>query len=186
METESLTLEVIDAIEREQIPYILVGSFSSNMWGVPRSTKDLDLVVELGSQSIHTITRHLDSKFHLQPQMAFESVTGTARHIIDVQGTQFKIEIFRLSGDAHDQERFRRRVQVAWKGRQIWLPSPEDVIVMKLRWLAGLRRNKDFDDSLQVATIQRTTLDWAYLEQWCDQHGTREILEEIRGKAMSA
>jgi hypothetical protein len=186
MDTESLTLEVIDAIEREQIPYLLVGSFSSNLWGVPRSTKDLDLVVELGSQSIHAIARHLDAKFHLQPQIGFESVTGTARHVIDVQGTHFQIEIFRLSGDAHDQARFGRRVQVFWKGCSIWVLSPEDVIVTKLRWLAGLRRNKDFDDSLQVATVRRDTLDWAYLEHWCDQHETREILEEIRAKAMSA
>jgi hypothetical protein len=186
MEAESLTLEVIDVIEREQIPYMLVGSFSSNLFGVPRSTKDLDVVVELGSRSIHDIARHLDARFHLPPQMAFESVTGTARHIIDVQGTQFKIEIFRLSGDAHDQERFRRRLQVPWKGRLVWVPSPEDVIVMKIRWLAGLRRNKDFDDSLQVATIRRDTLDWAYMERWCQVHGTSEILAEIRTKAMSA
>ena len=186
METESLTLEVIDILEREQVPYMLVGSFSSNLFGVPRSTHDLDLVVELGDRSIHVISRHLGPEFYLQPQMAFESVMGTPRHIIDVQSTQFKIEIFRLRGDAHDQERFSRRVHVRWNGRMVWVASPEDVIVMKLRWLAGLRRNKDFDDSLQVATMRRESLDWGYMERWCDRHGTREILEEIRAKAMSA
>jgi hypothetical protein len=72
---------------------------------------------------------------------------------------------------------------VEWNNRLVWLPSPDDVIVVKLRWLAGLRRNKDFDDSLQVATIRRDTLDWSYLERWCDAHGTREILAEIRAKA---
>lgn len=183
METVSLAFEVVDAIEREQIPYMLVGSFSSNIWGVPRSTKDLDLVVELGSQSIHSITRHLDSKFRLQPQMAFESVTGTARHIIDVEGTHFKVEIFRLSGDPHDQERFQRRVQVRWRNRLIWFPSPEDVIVTKLRWLAGLRRNKDFDDALQVAKVLRKELDWPYMERWCEKHETRPLLDELRAKA---
>jgi hypothetical protein len=185
VETESLTLAVVDVLERQQVPYMLVGSFSSNLFGVPRSTKDLDIVVELGAQSIHDVTLHLDARFRLQPQMAFESVTGTARHIIDVQGTQFKIEIFRLSGDAHDQARFGRRIQYPWAGRMVWVPTPEDVIVVKLRWLAGLRRSKDFEDSLQVATIRRDSLDWGYLEHWCNEHGTREILEELRAKAFA-
>ena len=180
MEVEKLMLDVVEVIEREQIPYMLVGSFSSNYYGIPRSTKDVDLVVELGSQSVHAITRHLDSRFHLQPQMAFESVTGTARHIIDVVGSPFKIEIFRLSGDAHDHERFQRRIRVPWRDRHVWLPSAEDVIVTKLRWLSGLRRNKDWDDSLHVASVQRDKLDWAYIERWCEQHGTREIVRELR------
>jgi hypothetical protein len=30
-----------------------------------------------------------------------------------------------------------------------------------------------------VLSVQRT-LDWNYLHHWCDQHGTRDLLEEIR------
>lgn len=27
---------------------------------------------------------------------------------------------------------------------------------------------------------QQSMLDWKYLEHWCDQHGTRALLDEIR------
>jgi len=180
MEIEDLMLVVVDAIREAGVPFLLVGSFSSNYFGVPRSTEDVDLVVELDSHSVRDITRLLDARFKLQPQIAFESVTGTVRHIIDVVGTPFKVELFRLSDDLHDRERFSRRVTVPWQGREVSLPTAEDVIITKLRWLATLRRTKDHGDILNVMAAQRTRLDWQYLERWCDQHDTRALLDEIR------
>jgi hypothetical protein len=29
-------------------------------------------------------------------------------------------------------------------------------------------------------SVQRDKLDWPYIESWCDRHGTRSLLEEIR------
>ena len=40
------TLAVIDALEACSIPYMLVGSYSSNVYGVERSTQDADFVVD--------------------------------------------------------------------------------------------------------------------------------------------
>jgi hypothetical protein len=61
-------------------------------------------------------------------------------------------------------------------GRQIWLPTPEDVIIMKIRWA----RSRDQDDVRAVIGVQGDQLDWAYIQGWCDRHGTRALLEEIR------
>ena len=47
-----------------------------------------------------------------------------------VAGTLFKVEVFRLSEDAHDQERFRRRQAVMVDGRQVFFPTAEDVRVL--------------------------------------------------------
>jgi hypothetical protein len=175
-------LEVIDVLTAESVPYLLVGSFSSNFYGVPRSTKDVDIVVELGEQSIHRIAYHLSPRYRLQPQIAFESVTGTTRHVIEVLETPFQVELFRVSNDEHDRGRFARRVQVTWLDRQVWLPTPEDVIITKLRWLSHLHRNKDYDDVLTVAAVQRGRLDWQYMELWADKHGTRVILDKLRSE----
>ena len=35
---------------------MVVGSMSSNIYGIPRSTKDADFVIELGNQSISRLT----------------------------------------------------------------------------------------------------------------------------------
>ena len=37
---------LIGMLDRENLPYMVVGSFSSNYHGIPRSTKDADIVLE--------------------------------------------------------------------------------------------------------------------------------------------
>jgi hypothetical protein len=46
---ESVTLRVAEALDVCGIPFLLVGAFSSNHYGIPRSTKDADFVLQLKS-----------------------------------------------------------------------------------------------------------------------------------------
>jgi hypothetical protein len=165
---------MIDALNASGIPYLLAGSFSSSYYGVPRSSKDADFVIHLAERSIAQLEAHLPVVFKLDRQMQFEGVTSTYKNVVTVQGTAFTIELFRLSQDAHDQQRFQRRVNVDFGGRQVFLPTAEDVIVTKLRWYRG----KDLDDIRGVISVQQA-LDWNYIHQWCDQHGTRALLDGI-------
>jgi hypothetical protein len=174
------TVAAIEALEELRIPYMLVGSLSSNAYGIARSTKDADIVVELGAASITDLVRKLGPEFRLDPQISFETVTGTTRHVVQLTDTPFTIEFFRLSNDAHDQERFRRRRRVPLPDGETVIPTAEDVIIMKLRWVVHGRRTKDIDDIRDVIAVQGDALDWQYIHRWCDQHGTREKLDEIR------
>src|SRR6267143_605356 len=115
-------LRVADALSACGIPYMLVGSFSSNYYGIPRSTKDADFVVELRGAAGEDFLGHLGDDFEADPQLSFETNTGTYRQIIKHRHSPFRIELFLLSADAHDQARFQRRVQVTLFGRQLWLP----------------------------------------------------------------
>jgi len=173
---ETILLSVLDALAAADVPYLLAGSFSSNYYGIPRSTHDADFVVELQGRPIMSLQPHLGPGLCIDPQIEFETVTGTRRNVVKAKGVAFDVELFRLSEDPHDQERFRRRRTVALLGRDVTLPTPEDVIITKLRWF----RKKDRDDIAGVIAVQSSTLDWEYLYRWCDQHGTRRLLEEIR------
>ncbi|GEM_PF-2518632 len=44
---ESITIQVADALELQGVQYLLVEAFSSNIHGLPRSTKDADFVVQM-------------------------------------------------------------------------------------------------------------------------------------------
>jgi len=177
---EDATLAVVDALEAMEVPYLLVGSFSSNYYGVPRSTEDADFVVHLGETRISVLIDRLGPRFRLNRQMSFETITGTTRWEVEVADIPFKIELFLLSDDLHDQERFRRRRRVHVLGRETCLPTPEDVIVTKLRWAHQGKRPKDIDDVRNVLAVQGDRLDWDYLHEWCGRHGTGELLREIR------
>jgi len=179
MNAEAATLAVIDALEAVGVPYMLVGSFASNYYGIPRSTQDADFVVELGGTPIRTVEERLGPEFHLDPQVAFETVTATTRYVVRVAGTGFRIEFFLLSEDEHDSARFGRRCRVTMLGRQVSLPTAEDVIITKLRWSRGGARAKDLDDARNVIAVQGARIDWDYVASWCDRHGTRDLLESI-------
>lgn len=179
MTSEEAVQAVIEALDATGIGYMLVGAFSVSRYGIARSTKDADFVVELGDRSIGDLLRRLGSGFDLDPQMRFERATGTTRQIISVPDVPFIVELFQLSKDDHDQERFRRRRASRLFGLEVWLPSAEDVVVTKLRWALNAGRSKDRDDVRGVLAVQGDALDFPYIRSWTDRHGTSALLDEI-------
>ncbi|MCB1131993.1 MAG: hypothetical protein KDN05_12745 [Verrucomicrobiae bacterium] len=181
--TDSL-LCLIEAFHRAEIPYMVVGSYSSNFYGIPRLTKDADLVVHLDSDEWSKLPAILPEGIEMETQMGFELVTATRRELLRVKDSLFQIELFRLSDDSHDQSRFlRRRREEILPGHTVFLPTAEDVIVQKLRWCVGAKRPKDYADSVAVMQVQGRSLDWSYIEKWCGEHGTLDVLAEAKAEA---
>jgi len=177
-QTEAIC-QMIQAINAAGIPYLLTGSLASTVYSFPRASKDADFVLEMAGRHPDEIMRHLGPEFVLDDQMSFESITGTMRWIVSVPSVDdFDLELFILSQDAFHQERFRRRVMITHPRLRsdVFLPTAEDVIVQKVRW----GREKDRQDVLDVMAVQGPALDWPYIESWCDKHGTRKLMEELR------
>ena len=174
-----LVLKVIDAFERLEIPYMLVGSYSSNYYGRPRSTHDADFVIEVSDDQITKLRAGLSPDLLMDTQMSFETVTMHMRYVIVHPQSAFKIELFLLSDDEYHRERFRRRRQVEFEGRLAWLPTAEDVVVQKVFWGQKARRSKDIEDVQQVLSVQRDKLDLEYIGLWCDKQGTRAFFEKL-------
>ena len=179
MKSDDSVAAVIEVLNHLGLRYMVTGSLASNVYGFERASVDADFVVQPDSDSIVLLGRSLPASLKMDTQATFETITGTTRFIIRA-GKRFKIEVFILSDDAHDQERFRRRRRGVVAGQPVWLPSPEDVIVTKLRWSKEGKRTKDVDDVRNVIAVQGDAIDWAYVARWCDEHGTRELLDNIR------
>ncbi len=179
MTGEEATAAVIDALDSTGILYMLVGSLSSNYYGVPRSTQDADFVVQLRNIPITTLIERLGPQFRLEPQLSFETIQASTRYILTLIDNPFHVELFLLGEDEYDRQRFSRRHCACILGREVYIPTAEDVIVTKLRWSQHGRRIKDRDDVRNVLAIQGDRLDWNYIRQWCAHHGTLELLDEI-------
>lgn len=180
MSAEEISLKVVEVLNANQIPYMLVGSLSTNYYSTVRSTKDADIVLQANlGDTAHLIAKNL-SFLQLDPQIGFETVTTTRKILLRATDEDFIVELFGLSDDAHDQARFQRRVCVDWLGQPTWIASLEDAVVTKLRWAHLAGREKDYVDVRNVIAVQGDAIDWPYVEGWCDQHGSRELLEKIR------
>jgi hypothetical protein len=177
---EGVVLEVVRAFNAANVPYMVVGSLSSNVYGIPRSTNDADFVVELSDNALANITQRLGAGYSLDPQMSFETITATTRYRLKHVASAFLVELFLLSNDAHDRARFVRRCRTQFAGQDVFVPTPEDVIITKLRWSRHGNRSKDVDDVRGILSVRGENLDWNYLDGWCDIHGTLGLLEQIR------
>jgi len=182
MKSQLAALTVItDLFDYERIDYMLVGSFSSNFYGVPRATKDADIVIEVSHEQRNSILDKLPTEMSVDPQMTFETATSTTKTLIYVESICFEIELFDLSEDPFDQCRFSRRTRVNYLDQEIYLPTAEDVIIQKIRWFKNAVRGKDLEDAQSVYLVQKDYLDWDYIMHWAELHGTVEEMQALQG-----
>jgi hypothetical protein len=159
------------------VTHVVAGSFTRNFHSFARSTHDADLVLAVDAAGLNRFETELGQEFRLDPQASFETNTGTFRHTLTHKATEFKIELFLLSGDPFDQSRFGRRQAFRYNGHPSFVLTAEDVIISKLRWA----RAKDLEDVRDVMSVKgEAALDWNYLHHWTAIHGTRTKLDEIR------
>jgi len=178
MNSIEVTATVAKSLDQLQIPCMIVGAYSSNVYGIGRSTNDADFVVELSRGDLTKLVASLGAEFRLDRQMQLEGITGSVRNVITYLPTRFQIELFRLNPeDEHDRTRFHRRRQMKLGETEqiVWFPTPEDVVIQKLRW----QRRKDLDDIIGILAVSGKTLDWQYLCGWAERHGTSDILKQL-------
>jgi hypothetical protein len=180
MTAEDAIHAVMKAFEASNLPYMVVGSFAVNLYAIPRSTQDIDLVVNLKGRSLNELTRHLPESFTMDPQVTIEPVSSNPRTDLYVYDIPYRVELFDLGPDPFEQERFKRRVHLDFEQFSAWVATPEDVVVAKIRWFQEGQRGKHYEDARNMIAVQGDSLDWGYIESWCEQHGTLEALDGVR------
>jgi hypothetical protein len=147
MTADEAVVAVVRALETLAIPYMLSGSLATNVYGVPRATDDADFVVELPAGCrIDHVTAHLPDGIRHEPQSRFEPITSSPMHVFVLRDSSFRLELFLLTDDPYDRERFSRRYRLETPFGAVWIPTVEDVIVNKLLWASRAGRPKDRDD----------------------------------------
>jgi hypothetical protein len=187
MNIGELAVAGIKACEAEGVDYMLTGAFATSCHGIPRSTKDVDLVLSLPTAGeLPAVMRRLEADVEFTGQVQFDTLTWGKRMVGSTREAPYlKIELFELFDDPFVQSQFSRRkmIHVAVLGRDCQVPTAEDVVVQKLRWA----RDKDLIDALDVVVVQQPeNLDLKYIRHWCHEHGCEErldaILHEIAGE----
>jgi hypothetical protein len=171
---------LIDRMNEIGVDYMIVGSFSSNAYGLARATKDADFVIQTTEEKRRALMQSLPSDFIVDDQITFETVTGHLRQILKLPKIPYMIELFDLSDEPFDQKRFSRRKETMFGGRRAWLPAPEDVVIQKLRWASLAKRPQDLIDASNVIRVSGEFLDWPYIGKWCAELDILAALAEAR------
>ncbi len=171
---------LLDKLSASNIPFMLVGSVAASYHGHPRSTFDIDLVVEAGEEALCCFARSLGEGYYVDEDSIREAFRNrSAFNIID-EATGFKADLIVRKERLFSQTEFGRRVSVHVMDRAVELATPEDVILSKLEWSKIGASERQFADALQVARSQGQNLDLPYIEKWSKELSVADLWNKIQ------
>jgi len=166
------------------VPYMVTGSTAGILYGEPRMTHDVDIVVQLTQRDVpRFVDAFPDEEFYCPPAevLAIEVRRGMRGHCNLIHhATGFKADIYLASDELHAWALTRRRTLVL-DGRDVAVAPVEYVIVRKLEYYREGRSSKHVRDIRGMLEISDADLDHGALDRWIDRLGLRPIWDEVRG-----
>jgi hypothetical protein len=178
----AVVLEVVAILEEFGVKYHLGGSFAAAVHGVPRQTRDADVVVDLDAGTAARLVERLQADFYIDPSAAAVAVarrgTFNAIHL----ATGFKVDFFVAGSgdfDAGELDRSELQLIAADPPRSAYVKSAEDTVLRKLQWFrdGGEVSDRQWSDVLGILLTQGGRLDEGYLSRWADALGVSELLD---------
>ncbi len=175
MSAPEVLQRITAALDRSGIPYMLTGSFASAHYGAPRSTQDIDLVVEATATQLRTFVQSLPvDEYYVDLDAALESHRQESLFNIIDMTTGWKIDLIFRKSRQFSREEFRRRQLINLQGLRLFVTSAEDVIVAKLEWARISKSERQIEDVASILSLRWDSLDRPYLHQWISQLGLNE------------
>jgi hypothetical protein len=165
---------IIGCFRRERVPYALIGAWALTAWGRARATADVDFLVFVGEEKLSRLGDQL-VRVGLtldETWMEWNPLLRGSQLCLQFEGTT--VDLLRPR-DAHDHAIIKRRRKQRMDGRYMWLVSPEDFVLQKLK----VGRPRDFEDALSVLERSGNKLNRRYLQRWADRLDVRAELKYI-------
>jgi predicted nucleotidyltransferase len=149
--TEVLS-EAVQAFEKEAIDYVLIGGQASALLGRPRCSSDVDLFVtpEDAPMALDALARIGFQTERINPHWLFKAFRRDV--LVDL--------LFKARGEIYlDEEMLRRSTIRRFRGTQVRVVPPEDLIVMKAI-VHDEETPRHWGDALAILPVN--DLDWDY------------------------
>jgi len=180
MSISEILERITDALDRNNVAYMLTGSFASAYYGALRSTQDIDIVIEATPAQLRGFVPSLPAdQYYSDLDAALQAHQAQSMFNVIDMSAGWKIDFILRKSRPFSREEFSRRVRVNLQGVPIFLVSAEDIVVAKLEWSKLAESPRQIGDVAAILRRRKETLDNSYVEKW-----TRELhLEEEWDKA---
>jgi hypothetical protein len=181
-------LDVAGRLSQMAIPYAVSGSTASAIYGKPRLTNDVDIMVEPFPGKEAALCTVFSPDYYSSLPAVHEAVRQRSSFNLIHQSIGFKVDMFLRKDRPFDQSVMaRRRPQpIADRpGQSLDLVSAEDLILLKLEWyrLGNAVSEHQWGDVIGVIRAQADRLDQAYLGKWAADLGVADLLARAREDA---
>jgi hypothetical protein len=179
-ELRSALAPVADALESLGVVYRVGGSVASSVFGVGRSTLDIDLVAAMGLQHVEPLAERLSADYYVDGDMIRDAIRRTSSFNVIHLATMMKVDVFIVKSRPFDRVAFARVTTAPLDAneRSFPLTTAEDIVLHKLEWflLGGGMSERQWHDVLGVLQVQAANLDRAYLDRWATDLGVADLL----------
>lgn len=171
---------ILRLLEDNSIEYMVVGSVASIIYGEPRLTRDMDVVIEMSSKDVIKLEKMFPlNEYYCPPHEVLTSeVINAGQFNIIHHETGLKIDFIIRKNSEHSKEEFSRRQKIPfWEDFAAYIASPEDVIIKKLIYYQEGRSEKHLKDIQGI--MANLELDYEYLNKWISKLGLKQIWKLI-------
>jgi len=165
----------IKALNKSNIQYIIIGGVAITIHGRPRSTTDLDIIIQGNKAQIKELEKCLkDEKFDVPPdkiQIAYQdkihcSIFGeTSFFRLDIKGPTSLL----------DKQALEKPISIILLDEETYVEIPEAVIVAKLTYGS----EQDWKDAFSILLRLGDKLDFKLLKKLAEQETVSKELTEL-------
>ncbi|MEW6407236.1 MAG: hypothetical protein AB1465_00910 [Patescibacteria group bacterium] len=183
MDQKEAFIKAIKILKELKMPYMIVGGFAVSFWGEPRSTHDLDIAIEIKSKDKNNLIKIFRKNGYYIDEVAIEEAVDLKKmfNVIHPE-SELKIDFWIIGDDLYSREKFKRRVGQKIFNQNVFLASPEDMILMKLEWFKKSQISKHFLDARGIYKLQNDIISQKYLKKWAIKLGLLNILDDLMQK----
>jgi len=172
MSAAKVFCEIIAALNQANIPYMLTGSFASNLYGSARATQDIDLVIAATPDQVAVLKSLLSvSDYYFDLAAANEACRRKSMFNVLSMEHGWKIDFIFQKPGAYSQQAFSRRTPAQLDGVPLIASTAEDLIIAKLDWARMGESSRQIEDVAGILKIQQDSLDRPYIEKWIKELG---------------
>ncbi len=174
MNPANVFLLFTEPLEQAGIRYMATGSVASMLYGIPRFTHDLDLVMELAPQQVLAIANAFPpDAFYAPPEEVIQLEIHRQRrghfNIIHHE-TGLKADIYIHGRDLLQAWGLKHKTQVELPdGKSIWVAPPEYVIIRKLEYYREGQSEKHLHDIRGMLEVSGDIINNTIIEEWVER-----------------
>lgn len=173
----------LERLNHTNIDYMITGSVASIIYGEPRITHDIDLVLELKPDNIlEFINTFPSNEFYCPPQNVIEQELSKSKNghfNVIHHKSGFKADIYFFDDELSRWGR-KNRNEVEMYGSRIWIAPPEYVIVRKLEYYKEGGSSKHLQDIKSILNLSNTLIDRQILNIKIEEQGYGDVWKEIK------
>jgi len=180
---EKLLIIVTKILSDLKIDYFITGGFAVSVWGRPRATFDIDIIVKIDEPQAVILAKALkeiSKAGYAAENMMKNAIRNKGEFNFIDSNSGLKIDFWVAKEDLSLPQEFKNKKLKRINGQDVYFVSPEDLILSKLQWYKISPMSKHLEDIESVFKFSGDKLDMNYIEKWAKALGVSETLDKLK------